>query len=91
MNANPVQWLAPVFHFLDRIIHEHGDILSALLVYLAIPLIAWILGRRSGRKKLKQSHTFILVIKPTAQSTGIPPMIRWEFEPPKDGSSPFGL
>ena len=90
MNANPVEMLASVFRFLDSLIREHGDLILTLLVYVGLPLIAWILGRRSGRKTLKPSHTFILVIKPPAQSTGIPPVIRWEFESPKDGSSPFG-
>jgi hypothetical protein len=91
MNGHPTLLLEPVFRFLDRQIHENGDVLYLLLVYLAIPLIAWLLGRRSGRKKLKQSHTFILVIRPPHQSSGVPPVIRWDFEPPKDGSGPFGL
>jgi hypothetical protein len=81
--------LSPVFHFLDRLAHEHGDIL--LFVYVGIPLIAWILGRRAGRKKVKQSHTFILVIRPPTQPPPLPPVVRWEFEPPSDNDSgPFG-
>jgi hypothetical protein len=83
--------LNPVFHFLDRLVHEHGDILYMLFVYIALPLIAWILGRRSGRKKTKQSHTFVLVIRPPEQPPSVPPVIRWNFEPPSDeDSGPFG-
>jgi ACR3 family arsenite efflux pump ArsB len=88
---NRAQLLQPVFHFLARLIQKHGDILYVVLVYVAIPLVAWILGRRSGRKKLKQSHTFILVIRPPAQPLQLPPVIRWNFEPPSDNDSgPFG-
>jgi hypothetical protein len=88
---NPPELLNQVFHLLDRLIHDHGNVLFALCVYVAIPIIAWLLGRRSGRKKLRTSHTFILVIKPPTQSTGIPPVIRWEFEPPSDDDSgPLG-
>ena len=36
--------LQPVFHFLDRMIREYGDVLYILLVYASIPLIAWILS-----------------------------------------------
>src|SRR5207247_777524 len=90
MNSHPIQILAPVCRFFDSLIREHGDVLLTLFVYVGLPLIAWLLGRRSGRKKLNSNHTFILVIRPPAQSPGIPPVIRWEFEPPKDGSSLFG-
>ena len=91
MNSHPVLLLKPVFHFLDRMIHEHGEAFYMLLVYVAVPLIAWTLGRRSGRKKTKARHTFILVIRPPAQPPALPPVIRWEFEPPsEDDSGPFG-
>ena len=58
MNSHPVLLLKPAFHFLDRMIHEHGNTFFMLFVYVAVPLIAWILGRRSGRKKTKARHTF---------------------------------
>lgn len=81
----------PILHFLDTLIRQHGEALTNLFVYGVIPFIAWLLGRRSGRKKLKTSHTFVLVIRPPAQSSGgIPPIIRWNFEPPDDESNPFG-
>jgi hypothetical protein len=90
MNTHLIYLFMPVFHFLDRMIHEHGDVLYLLFVYVAIPFIAWLLGRRSGRKKLKTSHTFVLVIRPPAQSSKVPPVIRWNFEPPDDEGNPFG-
>jgi hypothetical protein len=81
----------PILHFLDTLIRQHGQALTNLFVYGVMPLTAWLLGRRSGRKKLKTSHTFVLVIRPPAQSSGgIPPIIRWNFEPPDDESNPLG-
>ena len=79
----------PIFQFLDWLIRAHGEALSNLFVYVGIPYIAWLLGKRAGRKKTKQSHTFVLVIRPPAQSE-VPPVIRWNFEPPDEGSGPFG-
>jgi len=90
MNSHPVALFKPVVHFLDRMIHEHGDAFYMVFVYVAVLLIAWVLGRRSGRKKTKARHTFILVIRPPAQPPALPPVIRWEFEPPSDvDSGPF--
>ncbi|MGA9452414.1 MAG: hypothetical protein WBW41_13845 [Verrucomicrobiia bacterium] len=80
----------PILHFLDVLIRQHGAALTNLFVYVVIPLTAWFFGRRSGRKKLKTSHTFVLVIRPPAAPPGVPPVIRWNFEPPDDGSNPFG-
>jgi hypothetical protein len=69
---------------------ERGAFVSGLFVYVAVPLIAWYLGLRAGQKKTKGNHTFILVIRPPMGLTGVPPVIRWEIEPPSDGSGPFG-
>ena len=80
----------PVFRFIDWMLREHGAFVSGLIVYVAIPLTAWYLGRRAGRKKTKGNHTFLLVIRPPTGLTGVPPVIRWEIEPPSDGSGPFG-
>ena len=51
MNSHPVHLLKPMFHFLEGMIHEHGDAFYMVFVYVAVPLIAWTLGQRSGRKK----------------------------------------
>ena len=90
MNANPVEMLASVFRFLDAMIREHSNLILTLLVYVGLPLAAWLLGRRAGRKKVKRGHTFVLVVRPPAQSSGVPPVIRWNFDAPDDGSGPFG-
>ena len=81
----------PIFRLIVWMLREHGAFVSGLFVYVAVPLIAWYFGRRSGRKKTKTSHTFVLVIRPPAPtSSGVPPVIRWNFEPPDDASGPFG-
>jgi hypothetical protein len=89
MNIHPVQILAPVFHFIGSIIREHGDVFLTLFVYVGLPLIAWFLGRRAGRKRVKRGHTFVLVVRPPAQSSGVPPVIRWNFDAPDEGIGPF--
>lgn len=90
MNPHPVQLLEPVFRFLDRQIHENGDALYMLLVYIAVPLVAWLLGRRAGRKRIKRGHTFVLVVRPPAQPPPVPPVIRWNFDAADDDTGPFG-
>ena len=55
MNSHSVALFKPVFHFLDMLIHEHGDAFYMLFVYVAVPLIAWMLGRRSRRKKTRSA------------------------------------
>jgi hypothetical protein len=81
----------PIFRLIVWMLQNHGTFISGLFVYIALPLIAWCLGRRSGRKKTKASHTFVLVIRPPApMSSGVPPVIRWNFEPPNDSTGPFG-
>lgn len=90
MNSHPVYLLEPVVHFLDKLIHNHRDLIYMPFVYIAIPLIARILERRSGRKKVKGNDTFVLVILPPAGRPPIPPVIRWNFDTPDDDSGPFG-
>jgi hypothetical protein len=80
----------PILHFLDALIQRHGEAITNLFVYVGIPYIAWLLGRRAGRKKVKQSHTFVLLIRPPSSPPDVPPVIRWNFEPPDDSSNPFG-
>jgi nicotinamide riboside transporter PnuC len=72
----------PIFHSIVWLLREHGEFVSDLFVYVAMPLISWHFGRRSGRRKTKTSHTFVLVIRP--------PVIRWNFETPDNASGPFG-
>ena len=77
----------PVLHFLDWLIQAHGEVLTNLFVYAGIPYVAWLLGRRTGRKKIKQGNTFILVIRPPGKT--LSPLSRWPFES-DDDSGPFG-
>jgi hypothetical protein len=88
MNSHPIYLLAPVFQFLDWLIREHGDFLSGLFVYVAVPLAAWYFGRRSGRKKLKRGNTFVLVVRPPGKV--LSPVSRWTFESGDDDNGPFG-
>jgi hypothetical protein len=77
----------PILHFLDVLIQRHGEALTNLFVYVVIPYIAWLLGRRAGRKKIKQGNTFILVVRPPGKT--LSPVSRWTFES-DDDSGPFG-
>jgi hypothetical protein len=68
--------LEPVFHWLDRLIHDHGDILYMGLVYVSIPLIVWILSGGLRRKRpTPQPHTHIILIQPPARPPQLPPPI----------------
>lgn len=76
MNQHPVQLLEPVFRFLDRQIHENGDILYMVLVYAAIPFIAWILSgglRRKLSRREPGAGVSIIVIRPPACPPPLPP------------------
>jgi hypothetical protein len=80
----------PIFRLIVWLLRDHGAFVSGCFVYIVVPLVAWYLGRRAGRKKLKGNHTFILVIRPPAEPSGIPPVIRWNFEPQDGDGNPFG-
>jgi hypothetical protein len=80
----------PMLHFLDRLIQAHGEAMTNVFVYVGLPYVAWFLGRRAGRKKTKQSHTFVLVVRPPVPLSGVSPVIRWNFDPPDDKRGPFG-
>ncbi|MCI0539261.1 MAG: hypothetical protein L0Y58_12335 [Verrucomicrobia subdivision 3 bacterium] len=90
MNAHPVQTLAPVYKFLDRMIAEHGHILYMALVYAVLPLIAWILSgglrRKSSRREITATLLPIIVIRPPVLSPPLPPLIE---DGPERGSRPL--
>ena len=65
----------PIFRLIDWLLREHGTFVSGLFVYVAVPFIAWHLGRRAERKKTKGNHTFILVIRPPTGLSEVPPVI----------------
>lgn len=78
----------PILKFIDWLIQAHGEALTNLFVYVAIPYVAWLLGRRAGRKRTKQGNTFILVVRPPGKT--LSPVSRWTFESGDDESGPFG-
>lgn len=82
MNQHPVQLLEPVFKFLDTLIAEHGHILYMVLVYAAIPVIAWILSgglrRRLSRREPGPSVSIIVIRPPACPPPLPPPLIRNE-------------
>jgi hypothetical protein len=78
MHAYGPEILDPVFHFLDRLIHDYGDILYMGLVYTSIPLIAWILSgglRRKPSRPVSATPLSIIVIRPPSYPPPLPPTI----------------
>lgn len=76
MHAYGPEILEPVFQFLDGLIEEHGHILYMGLVYISIPLIAWILsGGLRRRNSAREAHTSIIVIHTPVQPPPSPPPI----------------
>jgi len=87
---NGAEFMQPVFHFLDNAIREYGDYLYMGLVYVSVPLIAWILSGGLRRKQSAQQHTSIIVIHtPTRPPPVPPPIIGRESDllPDDDGDS----
>lgn len=76
MHNDPIYLLEPVFHWLDRLIHEDGDYLYMMLVYVSLPLIAWILSGGLRRRQARQQHIAIIpviVIRHTVEPPPLPP------------------
>ena len=84
MHNDPIYLLEPVYHFLDRMIHDHGDILYILLVYASMPLIAWILSgglRRKSRHHPRIATGIAIVIQSSTRQPPPPPgIILHEFD-----------
>ena len=77
---NGPELVQPVFHFLDGLIRDHGDLLYLGLVYASIPLIVWILcGGLRRKNSAWQPHTSIIVTlapgRPPTQPPLLPPPI----------------
>lgn len=78
MHTYGPETLGPVFHFLDELIRDQGDLLYMGLVYAAIPLIGWILcGGLRRKNSARQPHTSIIVIYPPERP---PPPLHFERE-----------
>lgn len=98
---NGPELFEPVFEFLDTLIEEQGHIIYMVLVYVSVPLIAWILSgglrRKSLRGEVAATIVPIIVIRPPAQPPPLPPVIggdperergRWPSDD-EDSSSSF--
>jgi hypothetical protein len=87
MHNDPIYLLKPVFDWLDGLIRDHGDYLYMLLVYVSIPLVAWILSGGLRRRLPRHTNiTAIILIRPT---TPLPLDIDSAYEPPSDDVQSF--
>jgi hypothetical protein len=76
MHNDPIYMLKAVFDWLDGLIRDQGDYLYMLLVYVSIPLVAWILsGGLRRRLPLQTNITAIILIRPTTPRPPLPPML----------------
>lgn len=74
MHNDPIYLLKPVFDWLDGLIRDQGDYLYMLLVYVSIPLVAWILSGGLRRRLPRQTNiTAIILIRPTTPPPPLPP------------------
>lgn len=87
MHNDPIYLLKPVFDWLDELIHDHGDYLYMLLVYVSIPLVAWILSGGLRRRLPRQTSITaipIIVIRPPSPPPPLPPNFCGNFQPHSD-------
>jgi len=85
MHNHPIYLLKPVFDWLDGLIHDQGDYLYVLLVYVSIPLAAWILSGGLRRRLPRQTNiTAIILIRPTTAPPPLPLDIDGGYELPSD-------
>lgn len=81
--------LDPLFHFLDRVMYEYGDILFIVLGYLAMAILAWVfsggLRRRlcQGNESPRVSSVIVIPLlgTPTSPPESLDPFAR-SHEPP---------
>ena len=86
MHNDPIYLLKPVFDWLDGLIRDHGEYLFMLLVYVSIPLVAWILSGGLRRRLPRQTNfTAIILIRPTTPPPPLPLDIGGDYQPPSDG------
>ena len=85
MHNDPIYLLKPVFDWLDGLIRDQGDYLYMLLVYVSIPLVAWILSGGLRRRLPRQTNiTAIILIRPTIPPPPLPPDVGSDYQSPWD-------
>ena len=85
MYNDPIYLLKPVFDWLDGLIREQGDYLYMLLVYVSIPLVAWILSGGLRRRLPRQTNiTAIILIRPTTPPPPLPLDMGGDYQPRSD-------
>jgi hypothetical protein len=85
MHNDPIYLLKPVFDWLDGLIRDQGDYLYMLLVYVSIPLVAWILSGGLRRRLSRQTNvTAIILIRPTPPPPPLPPDVSGDYQSPWD-------
>jgi hypothetical protein len=92
MHNDPIYLLEPLFHWLDGLIHEDGDYLYMVLVYVSLPLIAWILSGGLRRRQARQQYVVtvpVIVIRQTVEPPPLPlpPVIPPAARPPSDNDA----
>jgi hypothetical protein len=82
---NGPELLKPVLDFLDALIAEHGHILYMVLVYVSLPLIAWILSgglrRRFSHRENAAARPIIVIWRTSAP---LPPDLVGDYRPRAD-------
>ena len=85
MHNDPIYLLKPVFDWLDGLIRDQGDYLYMLLVYVSIPLVAWILSGGLRRRLPRQTNiTAIILIRPATPPPPLPPDVGGDYQSPWD-------
>jgi hypothetical protein len=87
MHNDPIYLLEPVFHWLDGVIHDYGDYLYMVLVYVSLPLIVWILSGGLRRRFPQQPSITtipIIVIPLSATPPPVPPDVARDYRPSLD-------
>ncbi len=81
MRNDPNLILEPVFRFLENAIHEYGDYLYLLLVYVSLPVLVWILsgGLRRQFPQRRGIATLPIIVKwRTSTPPSLPPDVAGE-------------
>jgi hypothetical protein len=84
MHDDPIYLLEPVFHWLDWLIQEDGDYLYMALVYISLPLIAWILSDGLRGRHTRHPHTATIPVIVIRQTVEPPPLQLPREIPPAD-------